>query len=201
MKLIYAGASPFARKVRVLALESGLAAGIEMLDTAVLPIKENAEVNRANPLGKIPVLITAEGEALFDSRVICEYLDALQSGDAFFPHGAERWTCLTRAALADGLMDAALLVRYEGAIRPEALQWQDWKDGQLGKIHRALDALEAIAGELQGPVDIAQIAVGCALGYLDFRLSHLGWRQGHPGLERFFAAFSERESMKATVPA
>ena len=98
-------------------------------------------------------------------------------------------------------MDAALLVRYEGAIRPEALQWQDWKDGQLGKIHRALDALEAIASELQGPVDIAQIAVACALGYLDFRLSHLGWRQGHPGLERFFAAFSERESMKATVPA
>lgn len=200
MQLIYAAASPFARKVRVLAIETGLLARIELLDTAVLPTSLNEQVNARNPLGKIPVLLTDGGEALYDSRVICEYLDSLQQGQPLFPAGGERWRVLRVAALADGLMDAALLARYEGAVRPAELQWPAWLEGQLGKVQRALDELERQAAQLQGPLDIGQIGVACALGYLDFRFAELAWRERCPALAAFQARVAERESMKATAP-
>ncbi|PKM33236.1 MAG: glutathione S-transferase, partial [Gammaproteobacteria bacterium HGW-Gammaproteobacteria-12] len=171
MQLIYAAASPFARKVRVLAHEAGLLGRIELLDTAVLPTTLNEQVNARNPLGKIPVLLTDDGEALYDSRVICEYLDTLHQGRKVLPEGGERWQVLRLAALADGLMDAALLARYERGVRPAELQWSAWLDGQLGKVQRALAELERQVGQLQGPLDLAQIGVACALGYLDFRFA------------------------------
>jgi glutathione S-transferase len=200
MQLIYAAASPFARKVRVLAHETGLLERIELLDTAVLPTTLNERVNALNPLGKIPVLLNGEGEALYDSRVICEYLDTLHQGQKLLPEGVSRWQVLRLAALADGLMDAALLARYERGVRPEQLQWAAWLDGQLGKVQRALAELERQAAQLQGPLDLAQIGVACALGYLDFRFSDLDWRAAHPRLTAFQQAFALRASMQASEP-
>ncbi len=200
MQLIYAAASPFARKVRVLAAETGLLERIELFDTAVLPTTLNERVNALNPLGKIPVLLSDDGQALYDSRVICEYLDTLHQGTKLLPDGATRWQVLRLAALADGLMDAALLARYERAARPAELQWSAWLEGQLGKIQRALAELERQVGQLQGPLDLAQIGVACALGYLDFRFADLDWRAAHPGLAAFQQAFAQRASMQASAP-
>ncbi|WP_443190246.1 glutathione S-transferase N-terminal domain-containing protein [Pseudomonas indica] len=201
MQLIYAAASPFARKVRVLASETGLLPGIELIGTAVLPVTLNEQINRLNPLGKIPVLLTDDGEALFDSRVICEYLDSLHDRPRLFPsEPAVRWPVLRLAALADGLMEAALLVRYERAVRPFEHQWDDWAEGQLGKVRRALTALEAHAEQLQSPLNIAHITVACALGYLDFRFAEIAWRETHPGLAKFQETFAARESMQTTIP-
>jgi glutathione S-transferase len=200
MRLIYAAASPFARKVRVLAHEAGLLGRIELLDTAVLPTTLNEQVNARNPLGKIPVLLTDDGEALYDSRVICEYLDTLHQGRKVLPEGGERWQVLRLAALADGLMDAALLARYERGVRPAELQWSAWLDGQLGKVQRALAELERQVGQLQGPLDLAQIGVACALGYLDFRFADIDWRVSHPGLAAFQQAFAQRASMRFSAP-
>lgn len=200
MQLIYAAASPFARKVRVLAAETGLLDQIELLDTAVLPTTLNERVNALNPLGKIPVLLTDDDETLYDSRVICEYLDTLHPGAKLLPSGASRWQVLRLAALADGLMDAALLARYERAARPVELQWPAWLDGQLGKVQRALAELERQVEKLQGPLDLAQIGVACALGYLDFRFADLDWRAAHPGLAAFQQTFAQRASMQASAP-
>ncbi len=200
MQLIYAAASPFARKVRVLAAETGLLERIESFDTAVLPTTLNERVNALNPLGKIPVLLTDDGQALYDSRVICEYLDTLHRGTRLLPDGAARWQVLRLAALADGLMDAALLARYERGVRPAELQWSAWLDGQLGKVQRTLAELERQVALLQGPLDLAQIGVACALGYLDFRFADLDWRAAHPGLAAFQQAFAQRASMQASAP-
>ncbi len=201
MQLIHAPASPFARKVRVLASEANLLPRIELIDTAVLPTTLNEQVNALNPLGKIPVLLTDDGEALFDSRVICEYLDSLHDRPRLIPtEAAARWRTLRLAALADGLMEAALLVRYERAVRPAEYQWDDWAEGQLGKVRRTLTALEANAEALREPLSIAHIAVACALGYLDFRFADLAWRNRHPELANFQESFAARESMQATVP-
>ena len=200
MQLIYAAASPFARKVRVLAAETGLLDRIELLDTAVLPTTLNERVNALNPLGKIPVLLTDDGQALYDSRVICEYLDTQHQGPKLLPDGAARWPVLRMAVLADGLMDAALLARYERAARPAELQWSAWLEGQLGKIQRALAELERQVEQLQGPLDLAQIGVACALGYLDFRFADLDWRAAHPGLAAFQQTFAQRASMQASAP-
>ncbi|MFV3383944.1 glutathione S-transferase [Pseudomonas sp. NY15364] len=200
MQLIYAAASPFARKVRVLAAETGLLERIELLDTAVLPTTLNERVNALNPLGKIPVLLTDDGEALYDSRVICEYLDTLHQGAKLLPSGASRWQVLRLAALADGLMDAALLARYERGVRPAELQWPAWLDGQLGKVQRALVEQERQVDLLQGPLDLAQIGAACALGYLDFRFADLDWRAAYPGLAAFQQVFSQRPSMQSSAP-
>ncbi|MGF0337120.1 Glutathione S-transferase [Pseudomonas sp. NFACC19-2] len=200
MQLIYAAASPFARKVRVLAAETGLLDRIELLDTAVLPTTLNERVNALNPLGKIPVLLTDDDQVLYDSRVICEYLDTLHAGAKLLPSGAARWQVLRLAALADGLMDAALLARYERGVRPAELQWAAWLDGQLGKVQRSLAELERQVERLQGPLDLGQIGVACALGYLDFRFADLDWRAAHPGLAAFQQTFAQRASMLASAP-
>ena len=203
MKLRYSPASPYVRKVMVTAHETGLEGRIEKVATTVVPVKENAELSRENPLTKVPTLIADDGEVLYDSPVICEYLDTLHdSGGAklFPPAGPARWKALRLQALADGILDAAILTRYEKAIRPEELQWRDWVDGQMRKVRQGLDALEAKAGELAGPLTIGTIAAGCALGYLDFRFADENWRQGRPKLAAWYEEFAQRPSMKATVP-
>lgn len=202
MQLIYAPASPFARKVRVLASETGLSHRLELIETSVLPVAVNEKVNLLNPLGKIPVLLTEDGEALYDSRVICEYLDSLHDRPRMFPDNpAIRWQRLRLAALADGLMEASVLTRYERAARPADRQWDEWIDGQLSKVRRALKSLDDDVEQLQGPTDIAQIGVACALGYLDFRFSELNWRREFPGLVAFQEDFARRESMRTSEPA
>lgn len=199
MKLSFSTASPYVRKVRVVALEAGVDSKIENVPISVAPTKFNTEFAKANPLAKVPALMLDGGETLFDSPVICEYLDHLGGGKLFPAPGPARWTALRRQALADGLLDAALLTRYE-SLRPENFRWKDWTDGQMTKITTALDALETEAPKLGGTVDIGTITIGCALGYLDFRFGDMGWRTGRPKLATWFEHFNTRPSMKATMP-
>ena len=200
MQLRYSTTSPYARKVVVVAIETGQDGEMERILTDVGdPASRIAE---QNPLGKIPVLVTDDGETLFDSPVICEYLDGRHGGDKLFPPpGPERWAALRRQALADGILDAAILCMVEGR-RPEELQSSAWMEKQWGKVVHALDALEATADALAapGPVTIGHIAVGCALEYVDFRFSGEHWRKDHPQLAAWQRSFAERPTMKATVP-
>ncbi|WP_222908254.1 glutathione S-transferase N-terminal domain-containing protein [Pseudomonas sp. DNDY-54] len=201
MQLIYAAASPFGRKTRVVASETGLTSRLELIETTVLPVDVNERVNAVNPLGKIPVLLTDDGEALYDSRVICEYLDSLHDKPRLFPADpARRWRTLRLAALADGVMEAAVLTRYERAARPAERQWDEWVDGQLAKVRRGLASLEVSTDLLNEPLDIAQIGVACALGYLDFRFAELNWRHESPKLAAFNEQFADRDSMRSTAP-
>ncbi|MFO1079774.1 MAG: glutathione S-transferase family protein [Reyranellaceae bacterium] len=200
MRLYYSPASPYARKVRAVAIESGLDKKIEMIDVALTPIAANADVAKHNPIGKIPVL-SVKGMDLFDSPVICEYLDDQHKKRRLLPRkGRERWVALRQQAMADGLLDAALLARYENALRPADKRWSEWTAGQMGKIDDVLDQLEAEAKTLRGKPTIGTISVGCALGYLDLRFADHDWRGRHPKLAKWFAAFSKLPSMKATAP-
>ncbi|MBL8660747.1 MAG: glutathione S-transferase N-terminal domain-containing protein [Rhodospirillales bacterium] len=198
MKLRYSPASPYVRKVSVVAIETGLEARIERVPTNVRA--SNGAFYRDNPLGKVPALVTEGGESLYDSPVICEYLDSLHDGLKLFPPaGGPRWTALRRQALADGIMDAAALIRME-TMRPDNEQSPSWIAHQQEKIGRGLDALEDEAATLSGTCTIGHIAIGCALGYVGFRLPHFDWRWGRLELARWFDAFSTRASMAATVP-
>ena len=199
MKLLYSPASPYARKVLVVAHETGLIDRIAVTAAGASPTGPSAEVAAHNPLGKIPALVLEDGTALYDSRVICEYLDGLSAGPRLFPEGGARWDALTRQALADGLLDAALLTRYERVLRPEDKRWEAWDSGQTGKIRSALDRFETLVAGLPA-LDIGIIAMACALGYLDLRFPDLAWREGRPALASWFAAFERRPSMDATVP-
>lgn len=201
MKLWYAPASPFARKVRAAAIELGLHDRIELVELAVSPAKPNAELARENPLVKVPALKSDEGTLLYDSRVICEYLDALAGGGRLFPaHGAARWNALTRQALGDGFMDAGILRRYELALRPAHLHWHDWLAGQQTKIDNALAAANAQAGTWEEAFDIGHITIACALGWLDFRFPDAGWRSNCPVLATWFARAEQRPSLAQTKP-
>ena len=200
MKLFFSPASPFARKVRISALELGLAERIEVIEVSLSPVQPHHGLRSHNPLGKIPALVTEAGEALYDSPVICEYLDALAGGDHLWPAaGPGRWRALRRQALADGLADAAILMRYELLIRPEGLRWSEWLDGQRLKVRTALEALEA--EPLDGPFDIGAISIMCALEYLEFRFPEERWREGRPQLAAWHEGLSHRPSVVATRPA
>lgn len=199
MQLYFSPASPYARKVCVSARELGISGRIELIDISLSPIAPHEALRSSNPIGKIPALITDEGQALHDSRVICEYLDTLVGGHRIFPPaGPARWTALRRQALADGIMDAAVLTRYEEALRPKELRWQAWVDGQLLKVRAALDALERES--LEGAFDIGTLAIACALGYLDFRFASEGWRTSRPRLAAWAATINQRPSLAATAP-
>ncbi len=201
MKLFYSPTSPYVRKVMVLAIEKGLDDQIEKLPTSASPLKREGELPKMNPLGKVPCLITDDGRAMFDSPVICAYIDSLKAPHLTPADATARFNAMTLEALADGFLDAGILLRYEGAMRPEAMRWEAWTDGQMAKIMAAIDALETTyANQLTGPLTIGQIAVGCALGWFDFRYSHVDWRKDHPKVAAFAKSMGERESMKATVP-
>ena len=192
--------TPFGRKVLVAAVEMGLSDQVTVtmasgtaLDPGTMPLAQN-------PLGKIPVLIRPDGGALYDSRVICRYLDQV-SGAGMYPDAPALWDVLVLESLADGMLDAALLMVYEDRIRPEALRFPPWVEGQWAKVARALSGVEAAwLPHLRGAPDMGQIALGCALGYLDFRLTARNWRGGHPGLTAWFDGFALRPSMVATAP-
>ena len=200
MKLLKAGPSPFVRKVLVTMHETGQTDSVETVDVTASPMGADAALAAANPLGKIPCLIRDDGPAIYDSRVICRFLDD-RAGSALYPE-ARQWDVLTLEATADGIMEAAVLMVYEARFRPEDLQYADWVEGQWSKVTRALDALNTRwMSHLHGPLDISQIGVACALGYLDLRHDARNWRDGRDGLAAWYAAFSQRESMLATVPA
>jgi len=202
MKLYISSASPFARKVRLVSHEAGLASRIEEIPTAVSPVKANTALAASNPLMKVPTLVTDEGFALFDSPVICEYLDSLNAGRKLFPApGAARWTALRQQAVADGILDAAIGVRYQTALAPKELQWIDWQDGQRTKWKQALDFLESDAQALTGEPTIGSLSVAATLAWLDFRYGADDWRNGRPALAAWLASFAQRPSMKATLPS
>jgi glutathione S-transferase len=198
IELFYAPTSPYVRKVMVCAHELGLADRIATLDSAAHPVNRDERIAAFNPLAKIPAARTRDGQLLFDSRVICEYLDTA-SGGGLFSRGDRRWTALTLQALGDGMLDAAVLARYETVARPKEMQWPAWRAAQLVKVDRALDHLESTDEDL-AELTIGSITVGCALGYLDFRFAERDWRAGRPRLAAWFTEFSARPSMAATVP-
>lgn len=200
MKLFYAPPSPYVRKSLVFAYELGLRERIELVPAAAHPINRDRAVVAHNPLGKIPTLLTDDGTALYDSNVICEYLNELVSGNLIPPHGPARWTALTEHALADGILDAAVLVRYETVLRPESLRWNDWITGQMEKVTSSLDLIEKRVAGFGDRVDLGTIGVGCALGYLDFRYASLAWRDKRPKAAAWFEKFGARPSMVATRP-
>ena len=202
MKLYTNKASPFARKARILVREAGLTSRVEEIETIVSPVAANETLARDNPLVKIPALVTDSGETLFDSRVICEYLDTLHTGHKFFPaSGPRRFTALRRQSLTDGILDAAVLCRYETAVRPEPLRWKEWIEGQKRKIFGGLAVLEAEADSWADEFNIGQVGAACVLGYLDFRFADWDWRRSHPQLKGWFERVSARPSVAATAPS
>lgn len=202
MKLMYAPQSPFARKVRVAAIELGLANDIELVLQTVAPTKENADyAATVNPLRKIPALLLDDGRVLYDSTVICEYLDDLAGGGQIIPApGPDRWDVLTQHALAQGMMEAAVLVRYETFLRPAEYRWPDYVDDQWNRVESGLDWFEAHAKGLEGPMNISHIAVACLLGYLDFRWPDAGWRDSRPRLTSWAKWIARRDCFRQTEP-
>ena len=204
MKLFSSSATPFGRKVEVVAIEKGLIDGIEVVTASTSPTSPHEALSRTNPLIKIPTLITDDGRALYDSLVICDYFDTLRAPKVIPEAGPKRWDVLTVHALASGMCEAAVSSRYEQALRPEALRWPDWIKGQMKKVDGGLDWLEAnltMVGDARATnVDLAQVAVGCALDYLDFRFADIGWRKTRPRLAEWQAEFATRPSMQRTMP-
>jgi glutathione S-transferase len=197
MKLFYSPSSPYVRKVLIVAHEVGLAGRIENVVAAVHPINRSQTVIAHNPLGQLPTLITDEGQALADSRVICEYLDHLGKG-GLFPSDSRRWTAINDQSMADGLLAAALLARYEGVVRTPEQQNAAWVGGQMDKIKTTLTALNAAAPGLGARVDIGTIGFAAAVSYLDLRFATLDWRAAYPAAASWYKAFATRPSMVAT---
>jgi glutathione S-transferase len=201
VRLLYSPTSPYVRKVAVTLIETGLDARVERVAAPGSPVAPNATTTALNPLGKIPCLERPDAPALYDSRVICRYLDSLHDGRKLYPDGAALFSTLTLEALADGALDAGVLRLYEARLRPEDRRFAPWDEGQRLKMTRALDALEAQwTAHLAGPLDAGAIAVGCMLGWFDFRFADLDWRAGRPRLAAWEAGIAARPSFAATVP-
>jgi glutathione S-transferase len=203
MKIVGTLTSPYVRKVRIVMAEKKLDYGYEDIDV----MAADSPIGQYNPLGKVPCLVLEGGEAVYDSRVIVEYLDTLSPvGKLIPPSGRERLEVKTWEALADGLLDAAVVARQEQAWpgRSDAQRSQAWIDRQRGKIDAALQAMSRGLGDRPychgTPYTLADVAVGCALGYLDFRFPDLDWRTRHPNLERLQAKLSQRQSFIDTRP-
>ena len=198
MKLRYSATSPYVRKVLATAIETGLDSQIERVATD--PWSAETDLAGSNPLCKVPALEIEDGTVLFDSRVICDYLDSLHNGPKLHPElGPERWVALRHAAVGDGICDAAILRRLD-SMRPEPQQSSEWQQRQAQAMSRACDLLESEAGKLEWAVTIGHLAVACALGYLDLRFSADQWRQGRPKLTAWYESFSQRPSIASTAP-
>ena len=203
MKLYFTSTSPFVRKVLVAARELGLDKRIETELLRPSPLEPSAELSRTNPLSKIPALVLDDGSALYDSRVICEYFDTLvEDGATLVPPRTDRFRVLRLQALCDGILDAGILVFYERAQRPAELQWAPWLTGQSAKVNQGLDALESEVeqGSFDGPINLAQIALGVTLGWLELRNPVGDIRAARPKLTTWYEAFRARPSMRATEP-
>ena len=202
MKLLYQTHSPYARKVLVAAHELGLQHRIEVVHHDTSPIRRNDEVFALNPLGKVPVLIVDDGPALFDSSVICEYLDGLHGGVRLIPvEHAARFRALRRQALALGMADAGIAARWEAERRPEASRWPPMLQGQLEKLAAACDLLEQELGDAppaEAVPDIGDIALATTLSWIAFRHVY-PFADGRPRLSAWYARFSQRPSMLATT--
>lgn len=202
MQLLFAPTSPYVRKVMASAHLLGLAERVALLPSAAHPVQRDARIAQHNPLAKVPTLILADGTALYDSRVICEYLDSLRPDYGLFPRDESlRWQALGRQALGDGLLDAALLARYEYTARPPEKRSDDWRAAQLVKVHASIDAIETDAPALATEqLRIGEVTIACALGYLDFRFSELDWRSAHPASAHWYANVQKLAAFQATQP-
>jgi glutathione S-transferase len=200
MKLFHSPTSPFVRKVMVLLHEAKATDRVTLVPVMGTPLEPGTLPVDRNPLGKIPALERDDGPTLYDSRVICRYLDEVL-GSGLYPAVPRLWDTLVLEATADGMTDAAVLMRYEMHVRPAATRSTEWADAQWAKVDRALTALEERwSSHLSGPLDMGQIAVGCALGYLDFRHAERDWRAARPALAGWFDRFAARPSMQETLP-
>lgn len=200
MKLYFSPMSPYVRKVNIVLHELNKVDAVEFAEIATTAFDSDKGLIASNPLGKIPALERPEGTTLYDSRVVCRYLNDTFKG-ALYPTGSRQWETLTLEATGDGIMDCAVSMAYEVRLRPEDQQSPQWIDAQWEKIARALTVLNARwMSHLQGPVDIGQIAVGAALGYLDLRHDARGWRKGNDALAAWFESFDSRPSMQASAP-
>lgn len=201
MKLHWSPRSPFVRKVMVCAHEVGLAARIETVRTLVSMTQANRDLMRVNPLGKIPTLITDDGMVLFDSTVICEYLDSLHGRAKLFPLQPERrWQALRWHALGDNMLDNLVLWRSE-TQRPKPQQSPETLASLELKIRNSLSYLNNEAAALgAASLSIGHVAIAVALGYLDFRFSQLGWRDENKKIAAWYETFSQRPSIRDTVP-
>ncbi len=198
MKLKYFPTSPYVRKVLVTAIETGLYERIELVPTNVW--NPDTDIGNHNPLGKIPTLLTPGGEILYDSPVICEYLDSLHDGQKIYPPaGGVRWTALRQQALGDGMLDAAILRRLENA-RPDGERSDAWIGRQKIVVDRGLDVMEDEADALGETITIGLITFAITLSYLDFRFPDEPWRSTRPALADWYDAFSARPSMEETLP-
>lgn len=202
MKLIGSIASPYVRKVRVVMAEKKL--DVEFILEDVW--SPTSTIAQSNPLGKVPCLIMEDGGVMFDSRVIVEYLDTMSPVGKLIPsQGRERASIKCWEALADGVLDAGILIRLEHTQRPPEQQSSAWVERQFGKIHEGLGAMSRGLGDAAfcvGPhLSLADVAVGCALGWLAFRFPEINWREDHPNLARLFDKLSDRPSFRDTIPA
>jgi glutathione S-transferase len=196
MKLFMVGASPYARKVRVVAAERGIDGRIEPVIEN--PHKRPAQLVAANPLSKVPTLIADDGFAHVDSFAICLFLDTLGDGPSLVPlDGPGRWSVMRRHALANGVMDCSVIRRMEGQLAPEPDRLA-WTERQFQTTGRILDHLEETSSAFAGAIAIDTITLACALSYLDFRFPDDDWRQGRPRLAAWHAEFEKRPSMMTT---
>ena len=198
MKLIYSGASPYARKARATAIEIGMAGKIELEE--INPWADPEGYRAVNPVGKVPALIRDDGPALYQSNIVCEFIDAHGETKIYPAAGPDRWTAMRQLAAADGILDASVLNRMEGMFHAGDAASQKLIDRQELSVAEALDQLESEAGDLNGPVTIGQIAVACALGYRDFRFVDIDWRTARPKLSAWYESFAKRPSITETDP-
>jgi glutathione S-transferase len=200
MKLTFSPASPYARKVRISAIELGLIDKIELVPATVAPAQANEEYQRITPLKKLPVLILNNGDVILDSYVIVEYLNEIAGGALIPDYGPQRWKVKSDHSLLQGMLESMLLCRYEGMVRAEALRWKGWSDDHWNRAWSGMARFEASEEVLNGPLTIAQIGLACVLGYADFRFADCGWRKAFPKLDKFNQKMLERPSVKISVP-
>ena len=202
MKLTFSPASPFARKVRIAAIELGLIDKIEFVPATVAPGKANEEYQRITPLKKLPVLILDNGDVILDSYVIVEYLDETRRRRQADPDsGPNRWKVKTEHSILQGMLDAMLLCRYEKMVRPEEMHWQAWSDDHWNRAWSGMARFEAARRRaVTARSTSRRSALVCVLGYADFRFADCGWRKAYPKLDKFHQKMLERPSVKISVP-
>lgn len=201
MKLTFSPTSPFARKARITAIEVGLIDKIELVPASVAPTQANAAyAHDINPLRKLPALILDDGTVIVDSYNIAEYLNELGGGSLLPASGTERWKVKSEHTMIQGMTDAMLLCRYESAVRPKEFFWKGWYDDQWDRAWQGLTRFENHPDILTRPLDLAQIALVCVLGYADFRFADCGWRNAFPKLAAFHDRMLQRDSVKSSAP-
>ena len=201
LKLFYSDRSPYVRKVMVTLHEVNLFENVEIVSVRTNPLGVVEDLVDVSPLGKIPTLVLPDGATIFDSRVICSYLNSIGKSDLYLAQENLKWSIKTAEANFDGILDAALLMVYEHRYRQDIYQSAEWLENLWKKIERTLDFYNNSSSKiLSGSLNMGQISLGCALGYLDYRHNNRNWRAKNQNLRDWFAEFSERLSMRNTIP-